>query len=187
MAKYKLISDGTIETITDEQGNIVKRQFKITGIQDTENGYFIPLDPNNRHYQEYQEWLKEGNTPDDPFTLDEYKQRVKAKIKTGFLNQFNLGYECSLGFKVDCKKEDLLNLQGAYQLAVNTNQTEVTIRDYDNQLHTISVDDLKTIIDELLQYHAHLFQQKWTLEQQVDNATTFDELFDIDWTPPTTS
>ena len=23
----------------------------------------IPLDPNNRHYQEYLEWVEEGNTP----------------------------------------------------------------------------------------------------------------------------
>jgi len=23
---------------------------------------FVPLDPNNRHYQEIQEWLAEGNT-----------------------------------------------------------------------------------------------------------------------------
>jgi len=25
----------------------------------------IPLDPSNRHYQEYLEWVAEGNTPEE--------------------------------------------------------------------------------------------------------------------------
>lgn len=32
-------------------------------IQDRETGAFIPKDPGNRHYAEYLEWKKAGNTP----------------------------------------------------------------------------------------------------------------------------
>ena len=181
MSKYKLVSDGTLEIVKDEDGNIIKKEFKISGIQDTELGYFIPLNPLNRHYQEYQEWLKEGNTPDDPFTLDEYKQIKKQEIKSEFTNQFSKGYQCSLGFKVDCKKEDIINLQGAYQLAKSKNLTTIDIRDYNNQIHSVTPDELNTIINELLEYHESLFQKKWNLENEIDSATTFDELFDIVW------
>ena len=34
------------------------------GVLDTETGGHIPNDSGNRHWQEYQEWLVEGNTPD---------------------------------------------------------------------------------------------------------------------------
>jgi hypothetical protein len=32
-------------------------------IKRDEDGAFIPFDPGNRHYKEYQKWLDEGNTP----------------------------------------------------------------------------------------------------------------------------
>ena len=31
---------------------------------------FIPFDPANVHYQEYLEWLSEGNTPEPPDEVD---------------------------------------------------------------------------------------------------------------------
>ena len=180
MAKYKLISDGKINEIKLEDGT-VKKEFNITGIQDTETGMFIPLDPNNRHYQEYQKWLKEGNQPDPPYTLDEYKKIKKGEIKQAFLNAFNQGYETSLGIKVDCKQQDILNFKGALELAEFQNLSEVTIRDYDNNYHTITTEQLRQIIAETLQYHAQLYQKKWQLEKQIDEAQSFEELFEIKW------
>ena len=43
MAKYKLVDNGVL---------------------DTETGAYIPNAEGNRHWQEYQEWLAAGNTPD---------------------------------------------------------------------------------------------------------------------------
>lgn len=35
-----------------------------TGVFKKDENLFIPNDPLNRHWQEYQKWLSEGNTPD---------------------------------------------------------------------------------------------------------------------------
>jgi hypothetical protein len=180
MAKYKLISDGKINEIKLEDGT-VKKEFNITGIQDTETGMFIPLDPSNRHYQEYQKWLKEGNQPDPPYTLDEYKRIKKGEIKQAFLNAFNQGYKTTLGIKVDCKQQDILNFKGALELAKAQNKRKLVIRDYNNNYHEITTKQLETIINELLAYHAQLFQKKWELEKKIDSAKSFEELFEIKW------
>ena len=50
MAKYKKI----INLITNE----------VDCIQDTETTAFIPMSAGNRDYQEYLEWVADGNTPE---------------------------------------------------------------------------------------------------------------------------
>tara|TARA_Y100000114_G_C11736880_1_gene316685 strand:- start:183 stop:368 length:186 start_codon:yes stop_codon:yes gene_type:complete len=58
MAKYKLRNtfsykeDGTTVDVT------------VQDVLDTETKIAIPKDEANRHYQEYLEWVAEGNTPD---------------------------------------------------------------------------------------------------------------------------
>ena len=54
MARYRLL----IVTQTNEGEGVPG------GVYDKETESCIPKDTNNRHWQEYQEWLKEGNKPD---------------------------------------------------------------------------------------------------------------------------
>lgn len=47
-------------------------------IVDNENGYNIPNDPDNRHFQEYAQWKASGNWPDfelDAYAIDEQGSR----------------------------------------------------------------------------------------------------------------
>ena len=43
--------------INDDNGNLI-------GVVNTNTLLSIPIDSANRHYQEYLEWVAEGNTPD---------------------------------------------------------------------------------------------------------------------------
>jgi hypothetical protein len=45
-------------------------------ILDKENNRYIPIDENNRRYQEYLKWLAEGNTP-EPF---ETQEEIDARL-----------------------------------------------------------------------------------------------------------
>ena len=46
--------------IQDENDNNVSIKIIIDNIE-----WFVPLDPDNRHFQAIQEWLKEGNKIED--------------------------------------------------------------------------------------------------------------------------
>ena len=69
MVKYKLLKDG---------------------VKDVENHRYIPNSMENRHWVEYQEWLKEGNIPEEMITPaeqliineQEFKQEREDKIQT---------------------------------------------------------------------------------------------------------
>ena len=60
MAKYKVSGDGFL---------------------DTEKGMFIPNDEGNRHYQEMQAWIGEGNTVDPEFTAQEITDNAWASLR----------------------------------------------------------------------------------------------------------
>ena len=63
------------------------------GIQDRETRASIPIAEDNRHYQEYLEWVAEGNTPvpvqpdgdhelvDDAWVLDVAKQKYRQLVE----------------------------------------------------------------------------------------------------------
>jgi len=57
----------TYTQVWDHMGNQVHDQM----IQRDEDGAFIPFDPDNRHYKEYQKWLAEGNQPNPPPSIPE--------------------------------------------------------------------------------------------------------------------
>lgn len=50
---------------------MAKYKLQQSGVKDTETNAVIPCDPANRHWQEYQDWLAEGNTPDPEYTQEE--------------------------------------------------------------------------------------------------------------------
>lgn len=45
------------------------KQFQ-NGVIDTETGVVIPMDPANRHWNEYTKWVNDGNSPDPADTVD---------------------------------------------------------------------------------------------------------------------
>lgn len=47
---------------------------------DLETGAYIPPDPDNRDWQEYQVWLTQGNGPLEPDIIIEDQPKVKKKV-----------------------------------------------------------------------------------------------------------
>lgn len=55
------------------------------GVFDNERNLYIPNDPGNADWREYQEWLSAGNVPDPEYTQEEldliaYNERQDARI-----------------------------------------------------------------------------------------------------------
>lgn len=49
----------------------------------------VPLDNQNRHYKMIQEWITEGNTPEEAYTQAELDAHTKRKEKQDIHNEMN--------------------------------------------------------------------------------------------------
>ena len=52
------------------------------GVVRLSDNAFIPEDPANKDWQEYQKWLAQGNKPQPQYTTAELKERLRAKMLT---------------------------------------------------------------------------------------------------------
>jgi sulfur relay (sulfurtransferase) DsrF/TusC family protein len=71
------------------------------GVIKLPDNIFIPNDPANRHYQEYQEWLKKGNTP-----IPEYVSNDCINFES-----FTYDENCIFQKLSQQKKEEILSLE----------------------------------------------------------------------------
>ena len=88
-------------------------------------------------------------------------------------------YECetmyltsSVGFKINADHKSQDNIRGL--IALNT---ATAFKDFDNQFHQVSVDDLNTMLTECYVNGSSLYQQKFEYEAMVANAKSREELY----------
>ena len=72
-------------------------------------------------------------------------------------------FKSSLGFTVDGDARSRDNLSGL----INIGQEPVSFRDHDNGDHSLTLDDLKTLLKEAQMNGAMLYQQKWALQKTI--------------------
>jgi len=115
--------------------------------------------------------------------LDGLKAVQASRIRDGFVQAPLNGYLTAGGFKMDAKREDIDNLSRLRDRLVETGTTSTTttIRDYDNQFHTVTVAELSEIVGELVDFGLGLFARKWELEQTLAAAETEEEVLAIAW------
>ena len=72
-------------------------------------------------------------------------------------------FKSSLGFTVDGDARSRDNLSGL----INIGQEPVTFRDHDNGDHSLTLNDLRTLLKEAQMNGAMLYQQKWALQKAI--------------------
>lgn len=104
------------------------------------------------------------------------------ELKQAYENQLRLGYDTSLGIKVDCKPDDISNWTATLKLLDLIPSLEtVSIGDYYNDSHTLTIDQYKQLCIETGIYYNSLFGKKWTLRKQIEECTSLTELINIGW------
>lgn len=81
----------------------------------------------------------------------------------------------SLGFRVNADRRSLQNVEN--MVALGESQT---FKDYDNQFHYLSADELKTISHEIIVNGLNLYNQKFTMQQQIATATDYDTVANVE-------
>ena len=72
-------------------------------------------------------------------------------------------FKSSLGFTVDGDARSRDNLSGL----INIGQEPVAFRDHDNGDHSLTLDNLKTLLKEAQMNGAMLYQQKWAMQKAI--------------------
>lgn len=81
-------------------------------------------------------------------------------------------FKSSLGFVVDGDARSRDNLSGLINIGVEP----VAFRDHDNGDHSLTLDNLKTLLKEAQMNGAMLYQQKWKLQAKIESAKSLKAL-----------
>ena len=178
--------------------------YKITknGVIRLIDNTFIPDDPSNRDWQEYQKWLAEGNSPEPMYTFQELKQ-LKLNQLQAEATSYILRYYPDVKQKSDIADKEYW---GSWLVAQNPNYTTDSIYKsvYQSANNILSgTSDLATEISNYPQAEQKAWEQLikialrvafvqkvkeeyWTLRGQIESATTESELeaIQIQFTTP---
>ena len=109
-------------------------------------------------------------------SLEVAKQQKLTQLKQE--SEKYSAYECetmfvtsSLGFKINADHKSQDNIRGL--IALNT---PTAFKDFDNQFHQVSVDDLNTMLNECYANGASLYQQKFNMELQISQLQDVEEV-----------
>ena len=125
------------------------------------------------------EWAKS----DDEKTLDEIKSDKLSEltaITSKFDNQLvntDMVIKSSLGFSINADLRSQNNLRGLIAVGVEP----VNFMTADNSVKSLSIEQLNTLIEECALNGQNLYQQKWNYREQIENATTVEELNSIEF------
>lgn len=125
------------------------------------------------------EWAKS----DDEKTLSELKSDKLAEltsITSNFDNHLvntDMVIKSSLGFSINADLRSQNNLRGLIAVDVEP----VNFMTADNNVKSLSIEQLNILLNECALNGQNLYQQKWNYRVQIENATTVEELNSIEF------
>ena len=152
-----------------------------------ERGYECACYPDTETPDFHQRWVK---TPADSkdnvdkdgisiaLTLAEMKGFKKQQVENataGFdaeRKDSGMTFKSSLGFVVDGDARSRDNLTGLINIGVEP----VAFRDHDNGDHSLTLDNLRTLLKEAQMNGAMLYQQKWQMQAKIESAKSLKAL-----------
>ena len=111
-------------------------------------------------------------------TLAEMKGFKKQQVENataGFdaeRKDSGMTFKSSLGFTVDGDARSRDNLSGL----INIGQEPVAFRDHDNGDHSLTLDNLRTLLVEAQKNGALLYQQKWAMQKAIETCRSIKAL-----------
>ena len=111
-------------------------------------------------------------------TLAELKGFKKQQVENataGFdaeRKDSGMTFKSSLGFVVDGDARSRDNLSGLINIGVEP----VAFRDHDNGDHSLTLDNLRTLLKEAQMNGAMLYQQKWQMQAKIESAKSLKAL-----------
>jgi len=137
-------------------------------------GLFVPLDPNNRHYQEVQKWIAEGNQPEPAYIAEERLNYIKNKLyknlKKNTISKLEIlvMHSVTIDKKINANNNALIDIYGLLEILENDTDT-IDFRLADNTFITVTKADLINIKKEIVEARQKIRQNKWKIEKEINN------------------
>ena len=118
----------------------------------------------------------EINTPYVP-TLEEAKTAKLAALESAF-NAASEQAHCmsSVGFEIDADETANRDVTGLIRVLKATGTDSSIFRAYDNGFHSVTLEQLETMLTEISLNGQYLYQAKWTTEARIQAAQTVGEV-----------
>lgn len=116
-------------------------------------------------------------------SLEDLKAQKLFEVKMAFENERANGYifSESLQKNIDANVTSLTNIQGLVTLMTANGITTSQFRCKDNSFTEVTVEQLKTMMLEIIEFGNSLYNKKWLLESQIDSSITVEEIKSISW------
>lgn len=116
-------------------------------------------------------------------SLEEIKENKLQQLEDAFMKWYeeDAVVVSSLGFTADSDARAMLDASGLVTtLSASTEEDKtISFMDHDNQVHDLTLEQIKTIQLEIIQNGQYAYEQKWNLRNLVQNGKTKEELNNI--------
>lgn len=141
----------------------------------------------NGHYIEEIEKTEDG---DRQFIIRKVPEPSLDEIRSHKLQELHAKFDAwyngeavvysSLGFTADSDSRAKADVDGLIEVMECTGAEASLFRDADNELHQLTLDNLKTLRLEIIQNGQFAYQTKWTFEAQIKALETRAEIEAVD-------
>lgn len=120
-------------------------------------------------------------------TLDEFKEIAKANLKTFFkqyeneLVNSNIHIHSDLGFEINADIRSQNNVRALITLLESSDAETISYKDYNNENHDLTLDQLKSILFEMCNYVNYIYKKRWESKKKIEDAKSIDEILAIDF------
>lgn len=120
-------------------------------------------------------------------TLDEVKEVYRAHLKAFFkqyeneLVNSNIHIHSDLGFEINADIRSQNNVRALITLLESSDAETISYRDYNNENHDLTLDQLKTLLTEMCNYVNYIYKKRWESKKKIEDAKFIDELLAIEF------
>jgi len=113
--------------------------------------------------------------------LENAKQLKKRGIEQTFNNTLSQGYTCSNGIKMNSTDSDIRKLKDGYDLANALGSETMIVRDYNNENHELTLNEVFDMLKELGANYQTQLQKLWKLKDDIVNSNSIEDVENIRW------
>lgn len=113
--------------------------------------------------------------------VEAVREQKLAELDSAFMNWYESGatVTSSLGFVADSDSRAIMDISGlvtSLEAQPAETRSAVAFMDAENQAHTLTLDQLKTLQLEVIQNGQEAYAQKWALRTRIESAESVEAL-----------